>query len=81
MLYVMVRYVMDFSESIKLIRRKSFMSQERFAEKLGVSYSTVNRWENGKTLPNYATMKLIDSFCKKHSISFDVSDNTWGDEQ
>ena len=68
---------MIFSESIKLIRRKSFMSQERFAKELGVSYSTVNRWENGKTSPNYETMRLIDAFCKKHGISFDVTDNTW----
>ena len=53
------------------------MSQERFAKELGVSYSTVNRWENGKTQPNYTAMQLIDSFCKAHGISFDVTDNSW----
>lgn len=71
---------MAFSDSIKYLRKKSLMSQERFAKALGVSYSTVNRWENGKTKPNYITLQLIDEFCKKNSIKFDVSENTWGTE-
>lgn len=63
---------MNFSESIKLIRQKSFLSQEAFAKELGVSFATVNRWESGKTKPTYKTMKLIDDYCRKNSVDFDI---------
>lgn len=63
---------MNFSESIKLIRQKSFLSQEAFAKELGVSFATVNRWESGKTKPTYKTMKLIDDYCQKNSVDFDI---------
>ena len=55
---------MSFAEDIKKIRRKAFLSQEEFAKKLGVSYTTVNRWETGKAKPNLKTMKLIDQAVK-----------------
>lgn len=63
---------MSFSEDIKRIRRKAFMTQEEFSKELGVSFATVNRWETGKAKPNLKTMKLIDEYCKKHAIEFDV---------
>ncbi|MCD7737599.1 MAG: helix-turn-helix domain-containing protein [Lachnospiraceae bacterium] len=65
---------MIFSEEIKKIRKKALLSQEDFAKELGVSYSTVNRWETGKTLPNYKTMKRIDTFCKNNGIDFAITD-------
>lgn len=63
---------MSFSDDIKDIRQKCFMSQEAFAKELGVSFATVNRWESGKTKPTYKTMKLIDEFCKKNNLNFDI---------
>ena len=63
---------MSFCSDIKEIRQKCFLSQEAFAKELGVSFATVNRWESGKTRPTYKTMKLIDDFCKRHEIDFDV---------
>lgn len=63
---------MSFAEDIKKIRRKAFLSQEEFAKKLGVSYTTVNRWETGKAKPNLKTMKRIDEYCKENGIDFDV---------
>ncbi|MBQ2090195.1 MAG: helix-turn-helix transcriptional regulator [Bacteroidales bacterium] len=59
---------MDFSDSIKQIRKATYLSQESFAKEIGVSFSTVNRWENGKTKPNYSAMKRIASFCGEHSL-------------
>lgn len=64
---------MTFRENIKLIRQKLFLSQETFAKELGVSFATVNRWETGKTKPTYKTMKLIDEYCRKNNINFDIS--------
>ena len=65
---------MSFAEDIKKIRRKAFLTQEDFAKQIGVSYTTVNRWETGKSKPNLKAMKLIDNYCKKNSIDFDVSE-------
>lgn len=59
---------MDFSQAIKEIRQKAYLSQEDFAKVIGVSFSTVNRWETGKTLPNYKAMKKINDFCKEHKL-------------
>lgn len=63
---------MSFTDDIKEIRQKCFLSQEAFAKEWGVSFATVNSWESGKTKLTYKTMKLIDDFCKQHSIDFDV---------
>lgn len=65
---------MSFAEDIKKIRRKAFLTQEDFAKQIGVSYTTINRWETGKSKPNLKAMKLIDNYCKKNSIDFDVSE-------
>lgn len=64
---------MSFSEDIKFVRQKSLLSQEAFAQILGVSFTTVNRWETGKSKPSYKAMKLIDDYCKSHNIPFDIS--------
>ena len=64
---------MSFSNDIKVIRQKSLLSQEAFAQVLGVSFTTVNRWEPGKSKPSYKTMKLIDDYCKAKGIDFDIS--------
>lgn len=64
---------MNFSEQIKHIRQKQFLSQESFAKELGVSFATVNRWESGRTKPTYKTMKLIDEYCRKNNIVFLVN--------
>lgn len=71
---------MDFSEAIKSVRQKALLSQMDFAKQLGVSHSTVNRWETGKTLPNFKTMKRIDAFCKENAIDFDVTGEVWINE-
>lgn len=69
---------MEFSEKIKQIRQQRFLSQETFAKELGVSFATVNRWESGKTMPTYKTMKLLDEYCKKSNITFDVGAECMG---
>ena len=47
---------MDFAEKVKIVRENLKISQEKMAQLLGVSFSTVNRWEQGKALPSYATI-------------------------
>ena len=65
---------MSFAEDIKKIRIKALLTQEDFAKEIGVSYTTVNRWETGKAKPTIKAMKLIDEYCKKNSIDFNVGE-------
>lgn len=66
---------MKFSESIKYIRKVTYLSQEAFAKEIGVSFSTVNRWENEKVKPSYAAMKKIILFCNQHSIEVEIENH------
>lgn len=65
---------MSFAEDIKKIRIKAFLTQEEFAEELGVSFNTINRWENGKQRPSLKVMKAIDDYCRRNNIDFDVAE-------
>ena len=42
----------DIAAELKIIRQLHGWSQEDLARELGVSFATVNRWENGKTKPS-----------------------------
>ena len=68
---------MDISSEIKIIRQKAFMTQAAFAKELKVAFSTVNRWESGKTYPNISAMKQIKIFCDNNNISFDELQSAW----
>ncbi len=59
-------------ELIKNIRLKANMSQEQFAGELGTTSLSINRWENGKTLPNRMAQTQIYNFCVERKI--DVTD-------
>ena len=55
----------SLSALVKEIRRQLSLSQEDLARQLGVSYATVNRWENGLSKPSKLARAQLDSFCKK----------------
>jgi DNA-binding transcriptional regulator YiaG len=59
----MIRQPENFPETVKEVRRQLALSQEELAHALGVSFATVNRWENGKTIPSKLAMKQFTSFC------------------
>jgi transcriptional regulator with XRE-family HTH domain len=40
----------NLSEKISFLLEKD-LTQEQFARKVGITYSTVNHWENGKRVP------------------------------
>lgn len=65
---------MGFSNDIKIVRQTALLSQQAFAKELGVSFSTVNRWETGKTKPTYKAMQAINSFCQSHHIDYNISE-------
>ena len=42
----------NFPDQIKQLRARLGLTQVVLAERLGVSFPTVNRWENGKSKPS-----------------------------
>lgn len=55
----------DLPRHIKTLRKQLGLSQEELAQKLGVSFTSVNRWENGQTKPSKLARRQIDILCKK----------------
>lgn len=52
---------MDHATLVREIRRRLGLTQEKFAARLGVTFPTVNRWENGKARPSpLAAQKIKD---------------------
>ncbi len=55
----------DYPSMVKEVRRQLAISQEDLARELGVSYATVNRWENGQAKPSKLARAQLDAFCEK----------------
>ena len=68
---------MSLSEAIKNIRMQTLLSQDDFAKEIQVTVGTINRWENGKTLPNISAMKKLRSFCEKYNLSYSEIQSEW----
>lgn len=50
------------SEKIYALRRKSGLSQEQLAEKLGVSRQAISKWEGGLSTPELDKLKALSEF-------------------
>lgn len=55
----------SFPALVKEVRRQLGITQEGLAHELGVSFATINRWENGKTRPFKLAKRQFDDFCSK----------------
>lgn len=53
---------------IKDIRIKNNLSQKEFANKYGVTYQAVSKWENGKNMPDIAILKEI---CNDYNLDLE----------
>lgn len=58
----------DIGKRIKKLRLKEKISQQKFAEKYGVTYQAVSKWENGKNIPDIAILKQI---CEDYHLNLD----------
>jgi DNA-binding transcriptional regulator YiaG len=50
----------EISKKIRKLRTAFGMTQEQFAAKVGVTYSTVNHWENSNAKPSPLAMLRIE---------------------
>lgn len=53
---------MKIGEQIKRLRKERNMTQEQLAEKIGISFQAVSKWENDISLPDVATLPIIARF-------------------
>jgi len=58
-------------ERIRSIRQQLGLTQEQFAYKVGVTFTTVNRWENGKSNPSRPAGMRINDILREASRSRD----------
>jgi DNA-binding transcriptional regulator YiaG len=75
----MEEYIMDQSptgRSIRELRVKLDMTQEEFAHSLGITVSTVNRWENGHSEPSKLARASIVGLAEKRGVAIDPASLT-----
>jgi len=56
---------MDIIHNLEKYRLKNRVTQEQLAKKLGVAFSTVNRWFNRKSKPNKIQSYHIEQLLKR----------------
>lgn len=57
----------ELASKIRELRTSHGLTQEQFAAKVGVTFSTVNRWESGKSKPSPLALRQIEELmeCKR----------------
>lgn len=53
---------------LRAIRTKLNITQEQLAERLGVSFATVNRWEGGSNVPQKAAWEVIHEIAREAGV-------------
>jgi len=59
---------MAFGIIIKSIRKQLGITQEQLAHELNVSFSTINRWENGHRVPKKLAIVCLIEFCRNNAV-------------
>lgn len=49
----------DLAPMVRKLRERLGLTQEKFAAKLGVTFPTINRWENGKAKPSPLALQQV----------------------
>ena len=52
----------NIAANLRYLRNKNQMSQEEVAEKIGVSRTSVAKWENGESLPDIIKCDALGIF-------------------
>ena len=59
---------MDYKKLVKKLREKLIITQTELAELLGVSFTSINRWETGKHEPTIKVKRKIANLCKENRV-------------
>jgi transcriptional regulator with XRE-family HTH domain len=55
----------DFQYLVHELRGRIGLTQEKFAARLGVTFPTINRWENGHARPSPLALRQIESLLRE----------------
>lgn len=58
----------EYAIAIKELRTKMMLSQQEFAMVLGVSFASINRWENGAHEPTIKTKRKLRALFKEYDV-------------
>lgn len=61
----------NYGKALIELRSKLDISQTEMANLLGVSYPSVNRWENNKAIPVKIVRVRIEKMCKENGIEIE----------
>jgi len=64
----------NFTSILRSIRASQNLTQEQLAERLGVSFATVNRWEGGANKPQRAAQQTILELAQEVGVEADDAD-------
>lgn len=70
--------MMEICDAIKQVRTDLRLTQVAFAKRLHVSFSTVNRWENGHVKPNRLATTMIISLYDEFSFNHEALETLRG---
>jgi len=54
----------DIPRLVRELRQRTGLTQEKFAARLGVTFPTINRWENGRAKPSPLAMQKIEELLR-----------------
>lgn len=64
----------DYPATILRLRATLNLSQMALAELLGVSYTSINRWENGKYEPTRMVKERIKLLCEENNVKIELEE-------
>ena len=53
---------MNIADRIKILRKRSGISQEELADKMGVSRQAISKWESGQSFPDIDKIVLLSEY-------------------
>ena len=65
---------MTFGNALKKAREEAGLTQTELAKLLNISFSSINRYENGHYAPTRIVKEALKSFFKKKGIAFTFDD-------
>lgn len=64
---------MNWPKIIKTIRDKLFITQTELANMIGVSFASVNRWEQGHHEPTMKAKRKLAEICRSNGIDMEAN--------
>lgn len=66
----------DFKPVVRQLRSKLDLTQQQLADRLGVSFTTINRWEGGDSVPQRAAKDALIALALEAGVDLDGSDQS-----